>query len=359
MGKIKVILTRLAIINFLLYSLIGCTKDTSPDNKVIDPYLDGWTIETKKLNIDVHPTSLLFTSPSDGFIIGYNGAIFHTSDSGNTWSAQNSSTILHLNSIFFLNQNIGFISGIGMNGCLDPDCNKGSILLRTTDGGNNWTKMFYDSLAYLESMQFRDENNGIAIMETYHRPNSKFKFLVKTINGGTSWIKTNLSIPQSYSSEIINKENVYYIIGTDNKILKSTDFGDTWQSINTPVIASNDLFGIYFINKDIGFISDGTKAYKTVNGGQTWHQVNDLLVWFEGIHFVNENEGFNFSTVAVYDGGDFPTFKGTYIFSTKDGGETFNISELFTKFYLGLPCYPAPNIGYAINLSQIHKFIKK
>jgi photosystem II stability/assembly factor-like uncharacterized protein len=359
MKKIKVNLTKFMLFNLFLVSLSGCTKGPKLESGAIDPYLNGWTIETKKLNIDIHPTALLFTSTSEGFIIGYNGAIYHSSDSGNTWNSQNSSTTLHLNSIYFLNQNIGFISGRGMNGCLDPDCNKGSILLRTIDGGNHWTKMFYDSLAYLKSMQFRDENNGIAIMETYQRPNSKFKFLVKTNDGGNTWVKTNLNIPQTYSSEIIKKDNIYYTIGTDNKILKSTDFGDTWQSITTPIIASHDLFGIYFINKDIGFISDGINAYKSINGGQNWYQVSDQLAWLEGTHFANENEGFNFSSVSVYEGGDFPTFKGTYIYSTSDGGETFKISELFSKFYIGITNYPAPNIGYGINLSQIHTLIKK
>jgi len=327
--------------------------------QIVNPTLDGWTIETKKSNLDVHPTALLFTSPSEGFIIGYNGAIYHSTDSGKTWSRQNSSTTLHLNSIYFLNQNVGFISGRGMSGCLNPDCNKGSVLLRTTDGGNHWEKIFYDSLAFLQSMQFKDVNNGIAIMETNQRPNSKFKFLVKTSDRGNTWIKTSYNIPQTYRSEIINVENIYYTIGTDNTLLKSIDFGDTWESINTPITASHDLFGMYFINKSIGFISDGIEAYKTINGGQSWNQISDRLAWLEGTHFCNENEGFNFSTVSEYEGGEIPTFKGTYIYSTVDGGETFNVSELFSKFFIGITNYPAPNIGYGINFSQIHRFIKK
>jgi photosystem II stability/assembly factor-like uncharacterized protein len=358
MRKMKVNLTKILLISYLLFLLIGCNKNPITDKEVVDPYLDGWTIKTQELNIDIHPTALFFTSPSNGFVIGYNGAIFHTSDSGNTWSAQNSSTTLHLNSIYFLNQNIGFISGRGMDGCLNPDCNKGSVLLRTIDGGDTWMKMFYDSLAYLESMQFRDENNGIAIMETAQRSNSKFKFLVKTTDGGNSWIKTSLEISQAHSSVIINKENVYYLIGAYRKVLKSTDFGDTWQTINTPIIVSKYLLGIYFINKDIGFITDGTEVYKTVNGGQNWDQVNYHLASFWGIHFANENDGFIFSPLSVYEGGDFPTFKGTYLYYTKDGGETINVSELITKFYPVLTFYPAPNIGYSLNSSKILKLIK-
>lgn len=346
------------ILCLILFSQNSCTKDPIQDTQVTVPYLEGWKIETKKLNINVHPTALLFTSPSEGFIIGYNGAIYHSIDSGNSWISQNSSTTLHLNSIYFLNQNVGFVSGKGMN-CLDPDCNKGSIFLRTIDGGNHWTKIFYDSLAFMASMQFKDVNNGIAIMETNQRPNSKFRFLVKTHDGGNTWTKINSNVPQTYSSEIINVENVYYTIGTNNTILKSIDFGDTWQLINTPIVQSHDLYGLYFINKIVGFISDGQKAYKTINGGQSWNQVSDRLTRQEGIHFYNEEEGFNFNSVAVYEGGDFPTFKGTYIYSTLDGGVTFNESELFPEFNVGITNFPAPGIGYGLNYSQIHKFIKK
>lgn len=40
------------------------------DHKVVDPYLEGWNFETKTLNIDIHPTGLLFTITSEGYIIG-------------------------------------------------------------------------------------------------------------------------------------------------------------------------------------------------------------------------------------------------------------------------------------------------
>jgi photosystem II stability/assembly factor-like uncharacterized protein len=357
--SIPKILRQLILFLLFLFALSCDRQDKIIEKLPIDPYLEGWDIRTKDLNIDVHPTSLLFLTPSEGFIIGYNGAIFHSTDSGNTWLSQNSGTSLHLNSIFFLNENTGFISGRGMGGCLGTDCNKGSMLLRTTDGGNHWTKMFYDSLAYLESMQFRHENNGIAIMENYRRPNSKFKFLVYTNNGGNNWTRTNINIPQTSPIEIIKTDDVYYLVGENNSLLKSDDYGQTWQSLSTPIGNSNDLCDIYFLNKNFGFISDHRKAYRTSNGGQSWEQINDYLVSFEGIHFYNENEGFNFNSVYVYDGGDFPSFKGTFIYSTKDGGLTFNISKLFPEFYLGITSFPAPNLGYAINRSKIHRFLKK
>lgn len=335
-----------------------CTKqDTSvSDNK---PQIDGWELKAVDFDIDIHSTELLFVSPSTGYLIGYNGAIFNTTDSGNTWQSINSGTTLHLNSIFFLDENTGFISGRGMSGCLDPDCNKGSIFLRTTDGGLHWNKIFYDSLAYLESIQFRDSENGIAVMECYQRPNKKHMFLVKTGNGGITWTKTNIEIPQTTPATLINVEEIYYLIGENHKILKSTDLGNTWQSYSTPISASNDIQVMHFINKDTGFISDGVYRYKTLNGGVTWQKITNQPPWFHDVHFYNDMEGFGFDIVSMYEGGDFPTFKGTYIYSTSDGGVTWRRSELYSKFVIGNMSFPDSEIGYALSGSVLYKFIKK
>lgn len=357
MKKAAFKLKYLCVFMILMQITSYCTKD-NPKESINEPNIEGWTIESKDLNIDIHATQLLFINPSIGYIIGYNGAIYSTTDSGNTWQSQNSETTLHLNSAFFLDKNTGFISGRGMSGCLDPDCDKGSIFLKTTDGGNHWNKIFYDSLAYLESMQFRDYNNGIAVMECYQRPNEKHMFLVKTDNSGVTWTKTNIEIPQRTPAILVNIQDVYYLIGENHKILKSLDYGITWQLYDTPVTASNDIQDIYFINKDIGFITDGLNKYKTVNGAVTWQKMDNQPPWFHGVHFYSESEGFGFDIVSVYEGGDFPTFKGTYIYTTKDGGNTWSRSNLFSKFFIGYPNFPIPDIGYALSGSELYRFKK-
>jgi len=356
----KAILRLVYLCGFLiLMQLITfCTENDSSESGN-EPQIDGWELKLIDLKINVDVTKFLFTNPSTGYIIGYNGAIFSTTDSGNTWEPLSSGTTLHLNSVFFLDDNIGFISGRGMSGCLDTDCDKGSIFLRTTDGGHHWDKIFYDSLAYLESMQFKDIDHGIAVMECYQRPNEKYKFLVKTNNGGTTWSKTDIDIPQTTPATLINVNEIYYLIGENHKILKSIDYGNTWQSYATPLTASNDIQDMYFINKDIGFISDGINRYKTTNGAATWQKINNQPSWFHGVHFYNDQEGFGFGMVSDYEGGDFPTFKGTYIYTTNDGGITWNRSDLYSKFVIGITSFPNPEIGYALNGTTLYRFIKK
>lgn len=245
-----------------------------------------------------------------------------------------------------------------MSGCLDPDCGNGSIFLRTTDGGNHWSKIFYDSLAYIESMQFNNYSNGIAVIEYYQRPNQKFMYLVKTDNAGTTWSKTSINIPQNTPATFINIQNVYYLIGENHKLLKSNNLGLTWQTFDTPISASNDIQDMYFINKDIGFITDNLYKYKTTNGGLTWQKLDNKPTWFQGVHFYSELEGFGFDIISEYEGGDFPTFKGTFIYTTKDGGITWIRSDLYEKVFLGYPIFPDANIGYSISGTRLYRFTK-
>jgi photosystem II stability/assembly factor-like uncharacterized protein len=342
----------------IMQLLVFCKRD----NYIIsenEPHIDGWKLESISLELNVLTTKLYFINPSTGYIIGFNGKIFITTDSGRTWQALNSETTLHLNSIFFLDRNIGFISGRGMSNCLDSDCDKGSIFLRTTDGGLHWDKIFYDSLAFLESMQFKDPENGIAVMECNQRPNKKFKFLVKTTNAGTTWIKTGVNIPQEPPATLINSQDIYYLIGENNKILKSNDYGITWLSYSTPITASNDIQVMYFISRNVGFISDGTFRYKTTNGALSWQKIDNQPAWFSNVHFSNDQEGFGFDIISDYVGGDFPSFKGTYIYTTNNGGISWSRSNLYSDFIPGYQSFPNPTVGYSLHGSTLTRFIKK
>ena len=347
----------------LMQGIIFCTKQVpivSEKEPLIDnPQIDGWELKAVDFDVNIIYRKFLFVNPTSGYLIGYNGAIIHTSDSGKTWQNLNSGTTLHLTSIFFLNENIGFISGKGMSGCLDPDCNKGSIFLKTIDGGLHWNKIFYDSLAYLETMQFRDSKNGIAVIECADRPNMKHMFLVKTEDGGTTWSKTNIEIPQTAPATLINVHDIYYLAGADNKILKSIDFGNSWQSYSTPISVSKTLQIIHFLDKDNGIISDGVSSYKTLDGGANWQKIDIQLPRFNGVHFYNDLEGFGFEVVLAYEGGDFPTLKGTYIYSTNDGGLSWRRSGLYSKFVINDMSFPSSDIGYVISGPLLYKLSRK
>src|SRR5687768_8595437 len=124
----------------LSISIISCENDT--DRIVSKQFLSGWTISEHTYDLDIMPEDLFFLNSEIGFLVGLNGEIHKTINSGKTWEKKNSGTTLHFQSVYFLNKTTGYVGGQAMGGCLDEDCDKGSVLLKTTDGGETWTKTF-------------------------------------------------------------------------------------------------------------------------------------------------------------------------------------------------------------------------
>jgi photosystem II stability/assembly factor-like uncharacterized protein len=347
------------IILVLLFAifLIGCKRDTveytNPKTVIND-----WEISKTNYDFYINSRDLFFVDSEIGFVVGYNGAIYKTVNAGKSWTKQNSGTTLHLYSIFFLNKNIGFAAGRAMSGCLDEDCGHGSIILKTSNGGETWTKIFFKDYTGINSLKFFNETKGVAIIETPEIPNSRNRYIATTSDGGNTWHLKNLEIFSS-NNKIECVDNILFVAGENQRIYKSKDFGNSWETINTPISVSDNVGNIYFYDENIGFIDGGTTIYKTSNGGLSWEATNFPFPSLGIFHFYSETEGFNLKTVFVYDGGDFPTFKGSIVCQTSNGGKSWNKSELLDSLFIGLTYFPQKDLGYGINGSEFYTFKMK
>tara|TARA_R110000823_G_scaffold166083_1_gene298152 strand:+ start:831 stop:1877 length:1047 start_codon:yes stop_codon:yes gene_type:complete len=148
-------------------------------------------------------------------------------------------------------------------------------------------KVFYDS------MQFRDELNGMAMGD----PTEDCLSVIITIDGGNSWRKVSCDdLPKveegeaafaaSNSNLIITKSKVFLVSGgKKSRVFVSDDFGKNWQVYETPIVQGEAMTGIFsadFFNDKSGFITGGNyenpddnsnnKAI-TFDGGKTWKLV--------------------------------------------------------------------------------------
>ena len=343
------------ITGFLVF---GCKEvpDNPEDELTIG--LVGWEISKSTYDFDINPRDMYFVNENIGFVVGYNGNIYKTTDAGTTWRKLNSGTILHLHSVYFIDENVGFVSSNAASGCLDSDCDKGSVLLKTINGGETWTKTYCPDYIRILSLKFFDPLNGIAIIHKTDLPNSRDEYVATTSDGGSNWNLLDLEIKR-YSNSLYFVDNIAFIAGENNQIFKSTDWGQTWQTISTPIESNYDIRNIYFYNENIGYIDGISHIYKTIDGGLNWEETNFPFTYFGTFHFSSENEGFNIQTIAVYDGGDFPTFKGSISYETLDGGITWTKSELMKSLYLGLTFFPRKDLGYGLNFSEFSIIKKK
>lgn len=153
-------------------------------------------------------------------------------------------------------------------------------------------KVFYDAIKF-----FADGKHGIAVGDPTEKENCPS--IIVTSDGGNKWTKLPCNkLPKFEKGEaffaasntnIVVIKNTVWIAsgGTKARVLKSTDFGNTWTVYNTPIIQGNQSQGIYsidFTDKNNGFIIGGNYAKPTNNcankaltsdGGKTWKLVAD------------------------------------------------------------------------------------
>jgi photosystem II stability/assembly factor-like uncharacterized protein len=173
---------------------------------------------------------------------------------------------------------------------------------KTTDGGLNWMRQ--DSLpVYMRSIAFFDSLTGfIGALDSV-------KILWRTTNGGVNWSQVQnipSPVPKGICGISIADNNTIYACGRFTGpagVIKSTDRGATWQSIDMSAYATT-LIDCKFFSADSGFVVGGfgpTYATRkavilfTSNGGASWTQkaisTSDSN-WCWKISFVNRNVGY-------------------------------------------------------------------
>jgi photosystem II stability/assembly factor-like uncharacterized protein len=335
------------ILNLLLIFSIGCRKDKKSHESDCDlirytDAIEGWNISYYDISIDLTGKSIYFYDESLGFVISYNGEMARSQDSGKTWQMINSNTQLALSSIYFISKDVGFLTGVS-GSCISPDCGKGAVFLKTTDGGSTWSKKFFDTVGGFYSLKFYNDSIGLAIM-SIKGTNGK-TYLVKTSNEGNDWINTGIKIP-IFSNKLFYINNTCFAIADQGKIYKTNDIGKTWDTLITGISPNQDIYDISLINENIFFVTNNSKVLKTIDGGKNWIEMNFPVTDFYSLHFSNENEGFTFQGVSTgYEGTE---FVGNYVYTTTDGGVTWKKSVLYKKFaFGGIKTYANPDLGYA------------
>ncbi len=176
------------------------------------------------------------------------GKLYKSTDKGQTWQTKYMDTnlIKGMVDIVFLSQDTGFVTGCR---------NKESVVLKTTDGGNSWTKVFGDTTigGRIWKIQFLTHSMVYGSIEPY--------FSLDTVNmiystdGGNNWniihIGTAITKPGGYGTQGVGFATPAkgWVGGYYDGIFETTDSGKTWAHINFGydfnrifVIDSNHIF---------------------------------------------------------------------------------------------------------------------
>ncbi|MBL7129614.1 MAG: T9SS type A sorting domain-containing protein, partial [Ignavibacteria bacterium] len=121
-----------------------------------------------------------FTDANNGTVVGDGGTILRTTNGGANWTSQISGTTRELWGVSFTDINTGtVVGGLGE-------------ILRTINGGTNWTLQSSGTTNLLQGVCFTDLNNGTAI--------GSFGEILRTTNGGGTFVnQTSSEIPERFS----------------------------------------------------------------------------------------------------------------------------------------------------------------
>lgn len=214
--------------------------------------------------------SIKFADELNGVITGHDQSctcalIRNTTDGGKTWSDENTyQGSFGIYEVEFADRTTGY--GGGYNGAI----------LKTTDAGKSWTPTPTGTGDVFVMVAAPHPDTAYAVAgegQNFFAPDK----LYRSVDGGASWqvIQEYAGILTVSSIDFMNAREgimlVYDAEGPSNRVLKTTDAGETWRTILTSTNATHTLGAVDMTPDGQGLAvgSASTMAW-TTDGGENW-----------------------------------------------------------------------------------------
>ncbi|MFK7818784.1 MAG: YCF48-related protein, partial [Planctomycetaceae bacterium] len=344
-------LPRLVFAFVLLLS--GSTLDRACANEQVSPELDDATLN-----------AVFFRSLDDGFAVGVHGAIWQTSDGGQSWNLKTSPVAGLHEAITFVNGKTGWIVG---SSTMPTNLLPLGYVLRTEDGGETWKLLAgrptvnpaspnagHRYLPRLRSVRFFTTKLGFAVGDANRFYPSG---VLRTDDGGETWepvegdagswrcgwfmnpetgfvagrlntrgtvkgeriekVAGQLADLRSWRSIQVSSTNPSWMVGDGARVLYSDDGGVNWRqpikSLPRGIRNFSNFNSVAARGANVWIAgSPGSVIWHSANGGQSWEaQQTGQTVPLRGIFFRSETHGW-----AVGDLG--------LVLRTSDAGATWS-----------------------------------
>ena len=214
----------------------------------------------------------LETNPRFGWACGKNGVVARTTDGGNKWDVTIIPFAYQLESIHFVNENVGYTSGLYNGGFAS------SAIFKSTDGGRTWFNVSPVGNIDVWGTYFINENLGFTIGGGCGNEQQFYR----TMDGGKTWRVTRKNQFNSGLSDLLfdNVSGVGYAVSS-GWIWKSKDFGLNWDLFSATgdndwqeeITLSGNTFLLPYSTGCTGS-SGGGGARISTDLGKTWREFN-------------------------------------------------------------------------------------
>ena len=160
----------------------------------------------------------------------------------------------------------------------------------------------------LNNITFCDSLNGYVVGQN--------GIVLKTTDGGNSWDSLKSNTSQSLFAVCFANKNTGYACGNNGTIIKTNDAGKTWVLQNT--LTTDYLQIIKVISNDTVYaFGKNGRMLKTTNGGKNWNNLTRIAYHdITSVHFYNSKT----FIISAADG-----FDGAAIYKTKNAGIRWGI----------------------------------
>jgi photosystem II stability/assembly factor-like uncharacterized protein len=269
-----------------------------------------WEYVNSLLTDYTNQFSKVYTQGTDNvYVVGEKGFIAKSTDRALTWNKQYFSTRETLNDIIFCTDEIGFIVG-----------NNGTIL-KTGDSGIQWTQITTGTTQHIHAIA----TTGLDIWAV-----GDGGLILYSNDSGETWTIRNLLSDNRNLYDIKFRGNLGYITGQGGNILKTENQGATWEE-QVALENLNDYYSIHSLNiteNKVYAIAkyDYNGLIISTENNLSWATINpnlDIINYSRGIYFLNNDHGFS-SHFAYFTG----AHGRLLIFKTNDSGDTWTESPL-------------------------------
>ncbi len=290
----------------------------------------GWSVNHTKAAGDL--VAVYFTSSDNGFVAGDKGYLAYTKDGGRNWTQQDLQTDENINEIYFRNDSNGYLVA-------------GKKMFITRDGGRSWqeTKIYKTSdfkglTPEFLSIRFPDKKLGFVVGSLLNKADEVVDSLImRTNDGGETWSRVAVAAKaELYHLDFVNGSNGW-IVGDKGIILSTEDAGLTW--IKQISGTDKPLYNVDFRDKSEGYTVGGKgTVLRTEDGGETWETVKiSFPATFLRVDFADDKNGW----IVGYSG---------TILRSSDKGKSWVKQESNTKENLyGL--FITKKFGWAVGAS--------
>ena len=247
---------------------------------------------------------IYITQAQTGFVMGELGTLVKTTDGGQNWSIKPTGTSITLWESYFINDNTGWIAEGNVE---SPP----GIIIKTTDQGESWVTQYTSNTCWFTNVWFLNNQTGYAVGSSQK--------VIKTTNGGTNWDFITMGSGSTELETVFFPDSATgYITGWGGLLYKSTDAGNSWFSVISGT--GNNLYASYFLNYNFGIVAGaGGTILRTLDGNNWVSQPSGTTSQIFSVYFYNKAYGWavgdNGTVVKSTDRGDtwFPLNSGTTI----------------------------------------------